>query len=53
MKNLKEVLSWIVPIVIGLAIALALKQFVFTRVRVDGPSMEPNLDNNEKVFGNL
>lgn len=50
LKNLKEILSWIVPVVIGLAIALALKQFVFTRVRVDGPSMEPNLNNNEKVF---
>lgn len=50
MKALKEVMSWIIPVVIGLAIALAIKQFVFTRVRVDGPSMEPNLDNNEKVF---
>ncbi|MFC6207104.1 MULTISPECIES: signal peptidase I [Levilactobacillus] len=50
MKVLKEVMSWIIPVIIGLAIAFAIKQFVFTRVRVDGPSMEPNLQNNEKVF---
>ena len=50
MKAFKEIMSWIVPIVIGLAIALAIKSFVFTRVRVDGPSMQPNLQNNEKVF---
>lgn len=50
MKALKEVMSWIIPVVIGLAIAFAIKSFVFTRVRVDGPSMEPNLQNNEKVF---
>ena len=39
MKAFKEIMSWIVPIVIGLAIAFAIKSFVFTRVRVDGPSM--------------
>jgi len=50
MKALKEVMSWIIPVIIGLAIAFAIKSFVFTRVRVDGPSMEPNLQNNEKVF---
>ncbi|MFC6289704.1 signal peptidase I [Levilactobacillus angrenensis] len=50
MKAIKEVMSWIIPVIIGLAIAFAIKSFVFTRVRVDGPSMEPNLQNNEKVF---
>ncbi|MDT6979358.1 signal peptidase I [Levilactobacillus zymae] len=50
MQKTKEVMSWIIPILIGLAIALVIKQFVFTRVKVDGPSMEPNLDNAEKVI---
>ena len=50
MKAIKEVMSWIIPVIIGLAIAFVIKSFVFTRVRVDGPSMEPNLQNNEKVF---
>ncbi|MCW3778441.1 signal peptidase I [Levilactobacillus namurensis] len=49
MQKTKEIMSWIVPVLIGLAIAFAIKAFVFTRVRVDGPSMEPNLDNAEKV----
>ena len=41
MKAFRETMSWIVPIVIGLLIALLIKQFVFQIVRVDGPSMEP------------
>ena len=36
MKALKEVMSWIIPVIIGLAIAFAIKSFVFTRVRVEG-----------------
>ncbi|MGM9892141.1 signal peptidase I [Limosilactobacillus sp.] len=50
MKAFRETMSWIVPIVIGLLIALLIKQFVFQIVRVDGPSMEPNLVNNERVL---
>lgn len=50
MKALKEIFSWIVPIVIGLLVALLIKDFVFQLVRVDGPSMQPNLENNERVL---
>lgn len=50
MKALKEIVSWIVPIVIGLLVALLIKDFVFQLVRVDGPSMQPNLENNERVL---
>ncbi len=49
MKAFKELMSWIVPIAIGLLLALLIKQFVFQFVRVDGPSMQPNLQNNERV----
>lgn len=42
-------MSWVVPIVIGLVLALLIKQFFFQLVRVDGPSMQPNLQNNERV----
>ena len=49
MKAFKELISWIVPIAIGLLLALLIKQFVFQFVRVDGPSMQPNLQNNERV----
>lgn len=50
MKALRQIMSWIVPIVIGLVLALVIKQFVFQPVRVDGPSMQPNLVNNERVM---
>ena len=49
MKTFKELMSWIVPIAIGLLLALLIKQFAFQFVRVDGPSMQPNLQNNERV----
>lgn len=49
MKAFKELMSWIVPIAIGLLLALLIKQFAFRFVRVDGPSMQPNLQNNERV----
>ncbi|HEY4399317.1 MAG TPA: signal peptidase I [Lactobacillaceae bacterium] len=47
MKFIKE---WVLPLAIGLAIALIVRTFLFTVVRVDGTSMEPNLQNNELVF---
>lgn len=50
MRTFRQKLSWLVPIIIGLLIALLIKQFLFQIVRVDGPSMQPNLQNNERVF---
>lgn len=51
MKTFKSIMtSWILPILIGLALALIIRQFWFTIVRVDGTSMEPNLVNNERVI---
>lgn len=50
MKTIKSILSWVVPILIGLMIALLVRSFIFEIVRVDGTSMEPNLVNNERVF---
>ncbi|WP_076460248.1 signal peptidase I [Limosilactobacillus caccae] len=50
MKAFRETMSWVIPIIIGLIIALLIKQFFFQIVRVDGPSMQPNLQNNERVF---
>ncbi|RRK11341.1 signal peptidase I [Lactiplantibacillus garii] len=47
--KLRTVLSWIIPIVIGLTVALLIRQFWFTLVKVDGGSMQPNLQNNERV----
>lgn len=49
MRTFKSIMSWLVPVLIGLIIALLIKSFWFTFVRVDGPSMQPNLQNNERV----
>ena len=45
----REVMSWVIPVAVGIIIALLLRQFVVTFARVDGPSMEPNLVNNERM----
>ncbi|MDM7515379.1 signal peptidase I [Lentilactobacillus sp. TOM.63] len=49
MKVIREIASWVIPIVVGLAIAYVVQLYVFTMARVDGPSMEPNLINNERL----
>ena len=50
MKAFREIMSWVIPIAIGLIIALLIKSYWFTLVRVDGTSMEANLTNNSRVF---
>ncbi|GAK30187.1 possible signal peptidase I [Weissella oryzae SG25] len=50
MKALREIMSWVIPIVLGIAVALAIKTYWFRFVRIDGTSMEPNLKNNEWVM---
>ena len=50
MKTMKQIMSWVVPIVIGLLIAVLIRTFIMQPVRVDGPSMLPNLHNNERVL---
>lgn len=49
MKTFKTIMSWVVPIAIGLLLAFLIRQFWFTMVKVDGTSMQPNLQNNERV----
>ena len=46
----REVLEWVYSIAIALAIALLLRNFVVTFVRVDGNSMVPTLENNERLL---
>lgn len=47
--KIKIILSWVIPIIVGLTLALLIRQFWFTMVKVDGTSMQPNLQNNERV----
>lgn len=42
--------DWILPIIIGLLVALLVKTFLFQFVKVDGSSMQPNLQDSERVL---
>lgn len=46
----KELMSWIVPIVIAVAIAFLCRQFLFAPVTVKGESMENTYHNNDRVI---
>lgn len=47
---LKEALSWVMCIAIAFAIAMVIRTWIFTVVRVDGPSMNPTLQHNQRLF---
>lgn len=44
--------EWLVPIGSALIIVILIRTFLFTFVHVSGPSMTPNLQNNELVILN-
>ena len=46
----REFWGWVISLVAAVAIALALRFFVFEFIRVDGDSMLPTLHTNEYVF---
>lgn len=46
----KEVFEWIYTIVVALVIAFIIKGFIFDVVKVDGPSMEATLQNNDRLI---
>ena len=46
----KEIFEWVQAIVIAVVLALIIRSFIFTVVRVDGQSMEPNLHNNDRMI---
>ena len=45
-----EFLEWIQAIVIAVVLALIIRSFVFTVVRVDGQSMEPTLTHKDRMI---
>nr|WP_155431515.1 signal peptidase I [Secundilactobacillus folii] len=46
---MKKALSWLIPIAVGLLLAIGIRVFWLVPVSVDGASMEPNLQNNQRV----
>ncbi|GEO66383.1 signal peptidase I [Levilactobacillus spicheri] len=50
MKTFRNILSWIVPILVALVIVLLVRTYLFEVVGVLGDSMEPNLANKERMM---
>ena len=48
----KELRDWIIAIVIAVAVALLVRNYVFTLVKVQGQSMEPTLHNADRLYVN-
>ncbi len=46
----KELLEWVQAIVIAVVLALIIRNFVFTVVRVDGQSMEPTHQHGDRLI---
>ncbi len=46
----KEALDWTLSIAIAIVIALVIRNFVFTMVKVEGESMHPTLSDGDKLF---
>ena len=48
----KELRDWVVAILIADALAFVIREFVFTLVKVQGESMEPTLQNEDRLYLN-
>ena len=46
----RSVMSWAITIIAAIIIAVLLRSYVFVIATVNGPSMMPTLENNEKLF---
>lgn len=48
----KELRDWVVAILIAVVAALVIRNYVFTLVKVQGQSMEPTLENADRLYVN-
>ena len=48
----KELREWFVAILIAVVLALIVRNFIFTLVKVDGKSMEPSLHHADRLYVN-
>ena len=48
----KEIKDWVVSIAIAVIVALVIRTYIFTLVRVDGQSMEPTLSHGDVLYTN-
>ncbi|WP_281166195.1 signal peptidase I [Liquorilactobacillus sicerae] len=50
MEKIKSIFSWIIPIAVGLLLALLIQAFLLVPVTVNGDSMLNNLKNGERIW---
>lgn len=48
----RELLEWVGSILIAVILALTIREYVFTLVKVQGESMEPTLQNADRLYVN-
>lgn len=48
-RMLKDILEWFFCIVLAVSVAFAIRGFVFTMIRVEGDSMLPTLQSNDRM----
>lgn len=49
---MKELRDWILAIAVAVIVAMVIRQYVFTLVKVQGQSMEPSLHNDDRLYVN-
>ncbi len=49
-KAVKEIREWAVSLAVSIAVVLLIRTFLFTIIRVDGPSMSDTLLDGDKLF---
>lgn len=49
MKRLKTILSYLLPVIIGLLVGIGVRQYFASASLIKGPSMKPNLHTSEVV----
>ena len=48
----KDTIEWVQAVLVALALGFLVKTFLFTLVKVEGPSMNPTLQNGDRLFVN-
>lgn len=49
---MKEIRDWVIAIAIAVVVSLLIRNFVFTLVKVQGESMQPTLQNEDRLYVN-
>lgn len=49
---MKEIREWVIAIAIAVVVSLLIRNFVFTLVKVQGESMQPTLQNGDRLYVN-